>query len=189
MSSATQTYGANIAFIEELYERFKNDPSSVSSSWREFFVDYRPELQEELEQDVAVGGAPGVAPPTSAPLFSPATPPPAQPAPPPAPPRAAAPHLAAVPSGANVTPLRGAASKIAQNMEVSLTIPTATSIRTIPVKALEENRRVINNHLALTGQSKAAISAPSVMPVSVTRPQTTTSGSKRSASRTGRAPK
>jgi len=156
MSSATQTYGANIAFIEELYERFKNDPSSVSSSWREFFVDYRPELQEELEQDVAVGGAPGVAPPTSAPLFSPATPPPAQPAPPPAPPRAAAPHLAAVPSGANVTPLRGAASKIAQNMEVSLTIPTATSIRTIPVKALEENRRVINNHLALTGQSKAS---------------------------------
>ncbi|MGZ7042270.1 MAG: multifunctional oxoglutarate decarboxylase/oxoglutarate dehydrogenase thiamine pyrophosphate-binding subunit/dihydrolipoyllysine-residue succinyltransferase subunit, partial [Thermoanaerobaculia bacterium] len=30
------------------------------------------------------------------------------------------------------------------------------SIRDIPVKALEENRRVINNHLALTGQSKAS---------------------------------
>src|SRR5205807_1840558 len=33
---------------------------------------------------------------------------------------------------------------------------TATSIRTIPVKALEENRRVINNHLTLNGQSKAS---------------------------------
>ena len=41
-------------------------------------------------------------------------------------------------------------------MEASLSVPTATSVRNIPVKALEENRRVINNHLALTGQSKAS---------------------------------
>ncbi len=41
-------------------------------------------------------------------------------------------------------------------MEASLQVPTATSIRNIPVKALEENRRVINNHLALVGQPKAS---------------------------------
>ncbi len=154
MSSVTQTYGANIAFIEELYERFKNDPNSVSTSWREFFQDYHPELQqEEIEEHVAVGSSSqGVVPPTSAAIPAPApvpVPPPAQ-----APPRSAAPHLTAVPG--NVSALRGAASKIAQNMELSLTIPTATSIRNIPVKALEENRRVVNNHLALTGQSKAS---------------------------------
>jgi 2-oxoglutarate decarboxylase len=41
-------------------------------------------------------------------------------------------------------------------MESSLGVPTATSIRNIPVKVLEENRRVINNHLVLIGQSKAS---------------------------------
>ena len=38
--SATQAYGANIAFIEELYERYRANPDSVSPSWREFFHDY-----------------------------------------------------------------------------------------------------------------------------------------------------
>ncbi|HEX2059528.1 MAG TPA: multifunctional oxoglutarate decarboxylase/oxoglutarate dehydrogenase thiamine pyrophosphate-binding subunit/dihydrolipoyllysine-residue succinyltransferase subunit, partial [Thermoanaerobaculia bacterium] len=60
------------------------------------------------------------------------------------------------PAAGNAVPLRGAASKIVANMETSLTVPTATSIRNIPVKVLEENRRVINNHLALMGQSKAS---------------------------------
>jgi 2-oxoglutarate decarboxylase len=62
----------------------------------------------------------------------------------------------APPQGQKAVPLRGAASKIVTNMEASLGVPTATSIRNIPVKALEENRRVINNHLALLGQTKAS---------------------------------
>jgi 2-oxoglutarate dehydrogenase E1 component len=33
-------------------------------------------------------------------------------------------------------------------MDVSLTVPTATSIRSVPVKLLWDNRTVINNHLA-----------------------------------------
>ncbi|HEV2720555.1 MAG TPA: multifunctional oxoglutarate decarboxylase/oxoglutarate dehydrogenase thiamine pyrophosphate-binding subunit/dihydrolipoyllysine-residue succinyltransferase subunit, partial [Thermoanaerobaculia bacterium] len=41
-------------------------------------------------------------------------------------------------------------------MEASLAVPTATSIRTIPVKVLEENRRVINHNLSLSGQPKAS---------------------------------
>ncbi|MCU1229434.1 MAG: alpha-ketoglutarate decarboxylase, partial [Acidobacteria bacterium] len=69
---------------------------------------------------------------------------------------APAPRPTAVPANQNIVPLRGAAGKIATNMDLSLTMPTATSIRNIPVKALEENRRVINNHLALTGQPKAS---------------------------------
>jgi len=32
-------------------------------------------------------------------------------------------------------------------MEASLSLPTATSLRTIPVKVLEENRRLLNQHL------------------------------------------
>lgn len=145
MSSVTQSYGANIAFIEELYEKYRNDPSSVSATWREFFEDQKPAFEQDL------GG--GQAPPPVAP---------AEPAPPSPPARTGeAPVLhrptpvPATPSG-NIVPLRGAAGKIAQNMEASLDVPTATSVRTIPVKALEENRRVINNHLALSGQSKAS---------------------------------
>ena len=46
------------------------------------------------------------------------------------------------------TVLRGAPARTAQNMDVSLTVPTATSIRSVPVKLLWDNRTVINNHLA-----------------------------------------
>ncbi|MGH3307386.1 MAG: 2-oxo acid dehydrogenase subunit E2, partial [Nocardioides sp.] len=46
------------------------------------------------------------------------------------------------------TILRGAPARTVQNMEASLTIPVATSVRTVPVKLLWDNRTVINNHLA-----------------------------------------
>ncbi|HET6818886.1 MAG TPA: multifunctional oxoglutarate decarboxylase/oxoglutarate dehydrogenase thiamine pyrophosphate-binding subunit/dihydrolipoyllysine-residue succinyltransferase subunit [Mycobacteriales bacterium] len=45
------------------------------------------------------------------------------------------------------TPLRGAAARVVTNMEASLTVPTATSVRAIPAKLLIDNRVVINNHL------------------------------------------
>jgi 2-oxoglutarate dehydrogenase E1 component len=45
-------------------------------------------------------------------------------------------------------PLRGVAARIAENMEASLAVPTATSVRTIPAKLLEENRRIVNRYLA-----------------------------------------
>ncbi len=44
--------------------------------------------------------------------------------------------------------LRGAPARTVQNMDASLTVPTATSVRTVPVKLLWDNRTVINNHLA-----------------------------------------
>ncbi|MGH9456695.1 MAG: multifunctional oxoglutarate decarboxylase/oxoglutarate dehydrogenase thiamine pyrophosphate-binding subunit/dihydrolipoyllysine-residue succinyltransferase subunit, partial [Thermoanaerobaculia bacterium] len=77
------------------------------------------------------------------------------PRPTPAPPPAAAPAPAPREEAA-VTPLRGVLSKIVTNMEASLEVPTATSLRTIPVKVLEENRSVINRHLTLAGQNKAS---------------------------------
>ena len=46
------------------------------------------------------------------------------------------------------TVLRGAPARTAANMDVSLTVPTATSVRSVPVKLLWDNRTVINNHLA-----------------------------------------
>ncbi|HTW17755.1 MAG TPA: multifunctional oxoglutarate decarboxylase/oxoglutarate dehydrogenase thiamine pyrophosphate-binding subunit/dihydrolipoyllysine-residue succinyltransferase subunit [Nocardioides sp.] len=46
------------------------------------------------------------------------------------------------------TVLRGAPARTAQNMDASLEVPTATSVRSVPVKLLWDNRTVINNHLA-----------------------------------------
>ena len=46
-----------------------------------------------------------------------------------------------------VSRLRGAAARVVSNMETSLEVPTATSVRTIPAKLLVDNRIVLNNHL------------------------------------------
>jgi 2-oxoglutarate decarboxylase len=42
----------------------------------------------------------------------------------------------------------GAAASVVKNMNASLTVPTATSVRAVPAKLLADNRIVINNHLA-----------------------------------------
>jgi 2-oxoglutarate dehydrogenase E1 component len=53
-------------------------------------------------------------------------------------------------------PIRGGAVRVVENMEASLQIPTATSVRTIPVRTLEENRRVLNRHREAAGQGKVS---------------------------------
>jgi 2-oxoglutarate dehydrogenase E1 component len=41
-------------------------------------------------------------------------------------------------------------------MEASLTVPTATSVRTMPVRTVEENRRLLNKHRQASGQGKVS---------------------------------
>lgn len=53
-----------------------------------------------------------------------------------------------------VSPLRGAARAIADNMAASLTIPTATSQRVMPIKVIDENRRTLNQIRTSAGKSK-----------------------------------
>jgi 2-oxoglutarate decarboxylase len=50
--------------------------------------------------------------------------------------------------------LRGAAAAIAKNMDASLSVPTATSVRAVPAKLMADNRIVINNHLKRTRGGK-----------------------------------
>ena len=52
--------------------------------------------------------------------------------------------------------MRGAAGRIAENMAASVSIPLATSQRTIAVKVMDENRRIINQHRTLVGRSKVS---------------------------------
>ncbi|HTO87836.1 MAG TPA: multifunctional oxoglutarate decarboxylase/oxoglutarate dehydrogenase thiamine pyrophosphate-binding subunit/dihydrolipoyllysine-residue succinyltransferase subunit [Thermoanaerobaculia bacterium] len=72
----------------------------------------------------------------------------------------AAPAPAAVPvpgvpvPGEDRAAIRGAALRIAENMEASLSVPTATSQRQVPIKLLEENRRLLNDFRTANGLSK-----------------------------------
>jgi len=125
------TFGPNAWLVDEMYEQFRADPSSVSESWRDFFADYR------RDSDVAPE-----APPTERPRTAP---------PAPAPP-ASAPARGVT----DVRPLRGGAARLVANMEASLAVPTATSARTIPARLLEVNRKVLNGHMVRTGGSKVS---------------------------------
>ncbi|WP_447942619.1 multifunctional oxoglutarate decarboxylase/oxoglutarate dehydrogenase thiamine pyrophosphate-binding subunit/dihydrolipoyllysine-residue succinyltransferase subunit [Microbacterium aurum] len=55
-----------------------------------------------------------------------------------------------------VTPLRGMPKTLAANMDESLTVPTATSVRTVPAKLMIDNRIVINNHMSRTRGGKVS---------------------------------
>jgi len=55
---------------------------------------------------------------------------------------------APVPVEAATAALKGAAARVVTNMEASLEVPTATSVRAVPAKLIADNRTVINNHLA-----------------------------------------
>src|ERR1700722_9474950 len=145
------SFGPNAWLVDDMYDRFLADPDSVSESWREFFADYRPAPvpapQPSTQSQVAAPSAP-------VPAVSGASTP-----------GLAAPVAAAVPAAVpaatgrekeEATPLRGAASRIVANMEASLTVPTATSVRTVPARLLEVNRLILNNQLARTTGAKVS---------------------------------
>ncbi|MEU5565917.1 multifunctional oxoglutarate decarboxylase/oxoglutarate dehydrogenase thiamine pyrophosphate-binding subunit/dihydrolipoyllysine-residue succinyltransferase subunit [Micromonospora musae] len=157
-------FGPNEWIVEEMYQRYLADPKSVDSAWHDFFADYRPgpgagtprpdakpapatQQPEPAEQQepVAAVAQPAEAKPAPA---APAKAAPAKPATPAAKPAAKPAASAPTATGPQNTPLRGVAAKIVQNMDASLSVPTATSVRAVPAKLLVDNRIVINNHLA-----------------------------------------
>ncbi|MEE1815262.1 multifunctional oxoglutarate decarboxylase/oxoglutarate dehydrogenase thiamine pyrophosphate-binding subunit/dihydrolipoyllysine-residue succinyltransferase subunit [Streptomyces sp. SP18ES09] len=96
----------------------------------------------------APAAAPAPAKPAAAPAPAAAKPAAAAQAPAkaaPAPAKAA--PAAEAPAGPELITLRGPAAAVAKNMNASLEVPTATSVRAVPVKLLFDNRIVINNHL------------------------------------------
>jgi 2-oxoglutarate dehydrogenase E1 component len=75
-----------------------------------------------------------------------------------APPEAPADHVADGGAEADdpVIALRGSAGRIVANMEASLGVPTATSVRVVPAKLLEVNRTIVNNQLFRTTGAKVS---------------------------------
>jgi multifunctional 2-oxoglutarate metabolism enzyme len=80
----------------------------------------------------------------------------APPAPATTPAAVAPPAAVAAPAEEVGDPIRGVGAAIVTNMEASLTVPTATSVRQVPAKLLEVNRRVANNHLSRTNGGKVS---------------------------------
>src|SRR5580700_9292913 len=166
-------FGANEWLVDELYQRYLADPGSVDRAWWSFFSDYRPARgngtgshpampdgvpAETLNAaspsaSASAPAAPAAPAVPAAPAAAPSTPSapsaPSAPAAPPAsaPSKPSQPPVAPPPSDADVSRLRGAAARTAQNMAASLSVPTATSVRAVPAKLLIDNRIVVNNHL------------------------------------------
>jgi multifunctional 2-oxoglutarate metabolism enzyme len=139
-----ENFGANATYVETLLARFRSDPSLVDESWRVYFEELLGNGQPAVHSTAPAAQTTEV--PASGDGRAAATAPAKKPEP-------AAPVQQ---PGTEALPIRGAALKIVENMEASLAVPTATSQRRIPVKLLEENRRIINRHLADNAGGKAS---------------------------------
>jgi 2-oxoglutarate dehydrogenase E1 component len=124
-----------------MYQQFLEDKESVDPAWWEFFADYTPADYSPVHKAVAPAAPVPVAQPTVQPTAAPAAVTPAAQTPTPA-------AAVATPANPNAEKLKGPAARVVTNMEASLDIPTATSVRAVPAKLMVDNRIVINNHLA-----------------------------------------
>lgn len=167
-TSSEGEFGANEWLVDELYEQFKVDKHSVDKAWWPILEAYHP----------VVDGSSAAAPPPAAPPAptgsepKPVTAPipvvgqapvartttkPAAPQPIPAQAPNALPSTGAESIEEDrVTVLKGMPKALASNMDDSLTVPTATSVRTIPAKLMIDNRIVINNHMSRTRGGKVS---------------------------------
>lgn len=157
-------FGANEWLVEEMYEKYKLDPGSVDPTWVKYFRSGNG--NGSTTASTPTPAAKASTEPESKPETKPEAKSEAKPAPVAKPrPEAKAAEPAkgttspvpkespkAAPSAAGDEPtytvLRGAPARTAQNMDASLEVPTATSVRSVPVKLLWDNRIVINSHLA-----------------------------------------
>jgi len=164
----TEEFGGNEWLVDELYEQFLKDKNSVDKKWWDIFESFNgagptlptaPAATPAPTQARVVDTTPST-PAASAESTAPAAPAaPAAPVPaePTRPATKAIPIPAELPKSAAasapteedvVTALKGPAKAIATNMQASLEVPTATTVRAVPAKLLMDNRVVINNHLA-----------------------------------------
>ena len=179
-SRSQDSFGPNAWLVDDMYEQYRQDPSSVSDSWQEFFEGYRPgganlARVTPVDADTPNGstatatpaGWGGPAPSTTAEtqakgqgndVAAGSAAGRANGAP--AADRtngAGAAQVAPKPTGAGAgppgTPIRGAAARVVANMAASLEVPTATSFRVVPARLLEVNRRILNNQLSRSGSA------------------------------------
>jgi 2-oxoglutarate decarboxylase len=152
-----EEFGANAEYVQGLLERFRTNPDLVDDSWRSYFNEMLGGDGASATQTsgngakatATVAEADGDGRAARREVSAAA-------APAPAPVAETKTAEARPPADLEAIALRGPALKIVENMENSLHVPTATSERRIPVKLLDENRRLINKHLAEHDRGKAS---------------------------------
>jgi multifunctional 2-oxoglutarate metabolism enzyme len=163
-----ETFGANASYVEGLLSRFRSNPELVDESWRAYFTELlgdgegpaasqdlgTPTVAARAEDARSADNGHASAVTTNVQTAAAKAPAPTTPT------TASVPEIKQVPpvpaEEIEAIPIRGAARKIVENMEASLSVPTATSQRRIPVKLLDENRRIINKHLQENDRGKAS---------------------------------
>lgn len=119
-------FGVNTWYVMEMLNEFERSPNSVSDYWKEFFKSIEIDVRKTVTK-INEGNEKK---------------------------KTSNVNLPTPVAGEDVVPIRGAGVKIIENMDSSLSIPIATSLRSIPVKVLEENRKYINNYFKKTKQGK-----------------------------------
>ncbi|WP_435881179.1 2-oxo acid dehydrogenase subunit E2 [Streptosporangium subroseum] len=145
-------YGINEWLVDEMYEKFLLDRDSVERSWWPILEAYKPVAVTEEEHDEASPG-------TGDHRASRTTPTPVRSEPVSADPpeTQSTSHARATDEVRDAsTPLRGRARSLALDMDAGLSVPTATSVRTVPAKLMADNRTVINDHLRRTRGGKVS---------------------------------
>ena len=160
LETLVNDFGGNYEFALDVLDQYRNDRRSVDPSWRDYFdrtlgVPPEPEPPTGNGREAAATAAAATTNVTTASAVvrsAPATPAPAE--------KSKAVVLPAILPGDIAQPIRGGALRIVENMEASLQVPTATSMRTIPVRTLEENRRILNKHRESLGRRQGELHAP-----------------------------
>jgi len=149
-------FGANEWLVDELWSLYQKDPQLVEKSWWPLFEsrtghDVDAPAQSPVEEVVADDDV--EASPMTAPIAKTTS---AKPKEQPIPAEAPTSPITIIPTAEDeqatqpvdeISPLKGMAKALAANMDQSLQVPTATSVRTVPAKLMIDNRIVINNHL------------------------------------------
>ncbi len=154
-----QDFGANSWLVEEMYAKWLANPDSVDKEWLPILEQYhqtRPQTQA-IPQVVVQADAAVEKPATgSIPLVARTTR--VEPQPTPIPAQLVSQSVSDIEDATEdqVNILKGMSKTLAANMDASLTIPTATSVRAIPAKLLIDNRIVINSHLTRTRGGKVS---------------------------------
>jgi 2-oxoglutarate dehydrogenase E1 component len=126
-------FGVNAGYAEALFAEWQQDPSRVDAAWRVLF--------EDAAGDAEAAPAPAAVEP-AAEAAEPAA--------------VEAEADAGAVDDASIEPLIGMDRRIAQNMEASLALPVATSVRTLSAKVLLENRAILNEHMQVRAYPKTS---------------------------------
>ncbi len=118
-------FGYNYGFAADLLEKYFEDNNSVSDYWKNYF--------DELTLNGNVQKTEAASKTRSANIMTA--------------PKSTAADTYQISDQDEPKIISGVGARIIENMDNSLTIPTATSLRTISVKLLEENRKIINQYL------------------------------------------